>query len=285
MRNENLLEIKFERITGMNFSKCYKEYMPKLTWYLASTKTKNIEKAEEYAHRAIIQGLEKIDTYDSEKSQLITWLTQIAKNLVIKDYKDSMRIDSVSIDAEIDDTPGIINIIEYDNGDKENEIHDENVKKCEIIKNTIYNLPSKYRTVMLMREVEKMHYKDIADSISKTTKSYLTNGDKTRLTTPEDFFSLYIENVGSGNVEVKFVSSNKKDEFIRVVEVGCELTIVRQDIKWERLPQDEFYVISSSSCHIVYVTTTNLSTIKSQIKKGRSLVKKKVKRPFELMND
>ena len=286
MRNENQFEIKFKEKTGMDFNKAYKEYMPKLTWYLASTKTKNVEKAEEYAHRAIIQGLEKIDTYEAEKSQFITWLTQIAKNLVIKDYKDAMRIDSISIDSEIDDTPGMINIIQYDTGEKENEFHEENERKCEIIKETIKTLPEKYKRVMIMREVQKMHYKDIADSIRKEIKIILDKGKDVNLPTPEDFYSLFVDNVGDGEIKLHFKS--KKKEFLRVLRPGENTTIVREEIEWERLPEDEFRVISDknnpSNGHMVYVTTTNLSTIKSQIKKGRSLVKKKVKRKFEIMN-
>ena len=289
MRSENEFEIRFKEKTGMDFNKAYKEYMPKLTWYLASTKTKNVEKAEEYAHRAIIQGLEKIHTYEADKSQFITWLTQIAKNLVIKDYKDAMRIDSISINAEIDDTPGIINIIQYDTGEKENEFHEENERKCEIIKDTIRTLPEKYKRVMIMREVQRMRYKVIADSIQRETKIHVEHGKEVALPTPEDFYSLTVNNVGGGEVKLHFVKSNKKKEFLKVLKGGESTTIVREDIEWERQPEDLFRVFSDennpSSCHMVYITTTNLSTIKSQIKKGRSLVKKKVKRKFELMND
>lgn len=282
---ENLLERKFNEKTGMDFNKCYKEYMPKLIWYLASRMTKNVEKAEEYAHRAFIQGLEKIDTYDLEKSQLITWLTQISKNLVIKDYKDAMRYDSVSLDAEIEDTPGIINMIGYDGGEEENELHEENVKKCEIIKNTFMVLPEKYKKVMIMREIQRMHYKDIADAIKKEEKINLKIGNKIKLSTPEDFYSLQIDNIkGTGDVKIHFININHgvKNEFKRVVAAGNSLTIVRDEIEWERNPNDIFDVISESmQCNVNYITTTNLSTIKSQIKKGRSLVKSKVTRKFK----
>lgn len=280
---ENLLERKFNEKTGMDFSRCYKEFMPKLTWYLASRMTKNVEKAEEYAHRAFIQGLEKIDTFDSEKAQLITWLTQIAKNLVIKDYKDALRFDSVSLDAEIDDTPGIINIIEYETGEVDNEIHEDNVKKCEIIKNTIMKLPPKYKRVMVMREIQRMHYKDIADAIKKEDKTTLGKNDKMRLSIPEDFYSLFVDNT-KGDGEVKIHFSNGKNEFSRVIRAGDNTTIVREEIEWERLSGDRYDVFSDSNhCNMIYVTTTNLSTVKSQIKKGRSLVKGKVSRKFKLI--
>jgi len=279
---ENLLERNFNEKTGLEFNKCYKEFMPKITWYLASTwLVNNVEKAEEYAHRSFIQGLEKIDTFDPEKAQLITWLTQISKNLVIKDYKDALRFDSVSLDAEIDDTPGIINIIKYETGEVENEEYEENLKKCEIIKNTIMTLPPKYKKVMILREIQRMPYKDIADFIKKEEKTILGKNDKIRLSTPEDFYSLFIDNTkGSGDIKIHF--SNGKNEFSRVVRTGSNTTIVREEIEWDRMSGDRFDVFSDSNyCNMIYITTTNLSTVKSQIKKGRSLVKNKVYRKFK----
>jgi hypothetical protein len=201
--------------------------------------------------------------------------------LVIKDYKDALRFDSVSLDAEIDDTPGIINIIEYETGEVENEEYEENLKKCEIIKNTIITLPPKYKKVMILMEIQRMPYKDIADFIKKEEKTILGKNDKIRLSTPEDFYSLLIDNTkGSGDIKVHF--SNGKNEFSRVVRMGSNATIVREEIEWDRTAGDRFDVFSDSNyCNMIYITTTNLSTVKSQIKKGRSLVKNKVHRKFK----
>ena len=80
----NKYEKLFKEITGYDFERYYIEYRPKLTWYLASRYTKDVDKAEDFANQAFMQALEKIETYNSEKSKLITWLTKIAINLVIK---------------------------------------------------------------------------------------------------------------------------------------------------------------------------------------------------------
>jgi RNA polymerase sigma factor (sigma-70 family) len=228
-----------------------------------------------------MQALEKIDTYNPDLSAIYTWITKIAINLVIKDWKDAQKVEIVSVDAEIQDTPGFINIIPNDDGEVENEEHQDNVKKCEIIIDTIKTLPEKYKKVMVMREIQKMHYKDIADTIRKDDKVVVKNKIH-RLLTPEDFYSLDLENTGKNEVQIVFTNGDKS--YSRVIRPHHSFFVVREEIDWERSPEDEFTIISNESvCNISYVTTTNLSTIKSQIKKGRSLIKKKVKRKFDLL--
>jgi hypothetical protein len=210
--------------------------------------------------------------------------------LVIKDWKDSQKVEIVSVDAEVQDTPGFINIIPNDDGEEENEEHSDNVKKCEIIVDTIRTLPDKYKKVMIMREVEKMHYKDIAENIRKDEKIIVKN-KRHRLLTPEDFYSLDLENKGDKEIAVHFYSKGKKgknptDEkvYVEIIKPHHSFFVLRKDIKWVRQPEDEFMIMADNSeCHVSYVTTTNLSTIKSQIKKGRSLIQKKVARKFKLL--
>lgn len=279
--SNNLYEKRFKEITGLNFPAYFKEYYSKVSWYLTKHYTKNEERSKEYAQRAFMQALEKIDTYDPNKSKLYTWITKIAINLVIKDWKDTQRMDISSLDVEIQDTPGFINIIKSNDGEEETEEHSENVKKCEIILDTIKTLPDKYKKVMVMREIQKMHYKDIADNIRKETKTVVKN--KTHLLqTPEDFFSLDIENKGKSDVKIHF--TNGKTSYEKIIKPRYSFFVVREEIDWERSSDDVFSIISDKSeCSISYVTTTNLSTIKSQIKKGRSLIKRKVKRKFDMM--
>jgi len=281
MAEYNQYEKRFKEVTGKNFPTYFKEFNTKVIYYLTKNWTQNPDKSKEYSQRAFIQALEKIDTYDPKKSAVYTWITTIATNLVIKDWKDAQRIELVSVDAEINDTPGFINIIKHDDGEVENQEHNENVKKCQIIFETIKTLPEKYKKVMVMREIQRMHYKDIADNIRKEERKVIKN--KTyKLSTPEDFYSLDIENKGDEEVTISFISG--KNSYIRVIRPYHSFFVVREELDWNRSPQDTFQVISDNSeCTISYVTTTNLSTIKSQIKKGRSLIKRKVKRKFDLM--
>jgi RNA polymerase sigma-70 factor (ECF subfamily) len=283
MKIENEYERKFKEVTGLEFKSYFKDSYPRITYYLTKNYTHAEERSKEYSQKAFMQALEKIDTYNSNLSNLDTWITKIAINLVIKDWKDAQRIELVSVDAEIQDTPGFINIIKSEDDEIENQEHEEKVKKCAIIVDTIKTLPDKYKKVMVMREIQKMHYKDIADNIRKEIKTVVKNNTH-QLQTPEDFFSLDLENTGRS--EVKIVFTNGEKSYTRVVKPFHSFFVVREEIEWDRSSNDVFSVISDKSvCNISYVTTTNLSTIKSQIKKGRSLIKRKVKRKFDVINE
>ena len=275
----NEYEKRFEEVTGKKFPAYFKEYNPKLIKYLTNNYTKNEEKSKEYSQMAFIQALNKIDSYNIEKSKVITWITTIAINYVIKDWKDAQRVESVSLDVEVQDTPGFINIIKQDDGEIEKQEHEENVRKCEAIYDIIKTLPEKYKKVMVMREIQNMRYKDIAETVRKEIKTVVKNKVH-QLQTPEDFFSLDLENTGTGEIKILFTNGDKS--YSRVVRPHHSFFIVREELDWDRSSKDIFEVLSNDSeCSLSYVTTTNLSTIKSQIKKGRSLIRKKVRPKFK----
>ncbi len=61
----------------------------------------------------------------------------------------------------------------------DNHIHDVVSKKSEIMKKYMHTLKEPYKTVIQMREVDGMAYKDIADKLGKnlsTIKSQIRNG-------------------------------------------------------------------------------------------------------------
>jgi RNA polymerase sigma-70 factor (ECF subfamily) len=273
----------FKEITGFDFNSYFKEYYPKISKYLTKRHTKNEDKSNEYTQRAFIQALEKIESYEPLKSKLVTWITRIAINILIADWKNEQKYDSVSIDAEFNDMPNFTNIIKHDDGEYERTEYADNKKKCEIILSTIDVLPEKYKKVIIMREVEKMHYKDIAEKVKKLIKINL-NFDYYKLPTPEDLYSIDITNNGDKEVVLHF--TNGVDIYSQKIKPFHSFFVLREDIHWERLNTDLFNIDSSLSvCEIRYTTTTNLSTIKSQIKKGRNLIRKKVRNKFLLLEN
>jgi RNA polymerase sigma-70 factor (ECF subfamily) len=285
MSKETRYEKLFKEITGHNFESYYTEHKPKLTWYIAKCYTKDMDRAEDFANQAFMQALEKIETYDIEKSKLITWLTKIAINLVIKEWKDTHKYNFISLERDTAETPSILNILHYDESGVDIVQEEENKKKCEIVYDVINNLPEKYKKVMVMRELEHMAYKDIADSVKKERKIEI-NKESIVLNNPEDFFTLDLENKGSGEINIDFVSEDGVSFYRRVIYPKDCVTITRDDIEWLRGMNDVFTIDSTSTKTIgFYITTTNLSTIKSQIKKGRELIQKKVKKKFDIINE
>lgn len=267
-------EIKFKESTGYEFNSYYKEYRPKLSWYLTKY-TKDLKKAEEFADSAFIQGLEKIDTYKSDMSQFITWLTSIAVNLVIRDYKKTKKENTTSIENELSDNFHIYDIL-HDSDDVEKKIiDDENKAKCERIKEVIETLPDKYKKVMILRELQNKPYKDIAKEITKEQKVELNNNNYS-IEINDCFESIVVTNNGTSDVEIKTTNG------------GYELTILPKEKKKINKDElsDEKIIINSENTKtdLLIIESTNLSTIKSQIKKGRTLIRKKVKKDFELID-
>lgn len=281
----NKYEKLFKDITGHDFESYYNENKPSLTWYIAKCYTKDMDRAEDFANQAFMQSLEKIETYNKEKSLFKTWLTKIAINLVIKEWKNNHRYNFISLEKDTSESLSILNILKSDDGRNFSIQEEENKKKCEIVYEVIDNLPDKYKKVMVMRELNHMAYKDIADSIKKEIRLYL-NEDTTLLENPEDFFSLELENIGSGDIKINFVSEDGENKYERTISPQDNVIITRDDIEWERGMNDSFVVDSMlTATQGLYITTTNLSTIKSQIKKGRELIQKKVKKKFDNINE
>ena len=180
----NELEIQFEERTGINFQLFYKNYKPKLMWYI-SRYTKDLEIAEDYVADAFIQALLNIGTYkrpDEGGAQVNTWIYKIAENIVKKAHKDSERLPTNSLDKEMAENFNLSNLIPYDDGKRKVEEYNIFMKKADVIKETIFNLPEKdfkYKKVLIMREIDGMAYKEISEELNinlSTIKSQIKKG-------------------------------------------------------------------------------------------------------------
>jgi RNA polymerase sigma-70 factor (ECF subfamily) len=168
----------FKQKTGKDFTTIYQKYYPKLI-YFTNKICNDFQKAEDISIESFMIALEKIDKYDNEKSQFSTWLFTIAKNLTLQELKNSKK--SISMDLEFDEEgttmKDFINTTseEVDTEKK----HDIYSKKADIIKKYISELKEPYKTVIEMREIQKMAYQDIADKLDRnlsTIKSQIRNG-------------------------------------------------------------------------------------------------------------
>ena len=155
---ENLFKIQ----TGIDFQSTFTKYYPKLVYYV-NKMCRDEQISEDISMDAFMMALDKIKKYDKEKSQFSTWLFTIAKNLTLQKLKENKR--NVSIDSEVDsDGTTMKDFIESDNVD-DFEHNSDSVfeRKANIMLNEIKKLKDPYRTVIEMREIEKMAYKDISE--------------------------------------------------------------------------------------------------------------------------
>ena len=165
----------FVERTGKDFSTLYKKYYPKLIYY-TSKMCNDPQKAEDISTDSFLTAFEKIDKYDVEKAQFSTWLFTIAKNLALQSIKNDKR--NISLDIEYDNEGTTMkDFITQEESDV--VLHGVQDKKAEIMKKHIDSLKEPYRSVIEMREIKRMSYKDISDTLGKnlsTIKSQIRNG-------------------------------------------------------------------------------------------------------------
>lgn len=172
----NEKEVLFIEKTGKKFTDIYRVYYPKLI-YFTSKICNDSQKAEDITTESLLTALDKIEKYDSEKSQFSTWLFTIAKNLSLQGIKFDRR--SISLDIEYDDEGTTMK--DFITQDDDNVLikQDVSVMKSKIIKNYMEQIKEPYKTVLEMRELKNMAYQDIADELGRnlsTVKSQIRNG-------------------------------------------------------------------------------------------------------------
>jgi len=279
MLNDNL-SIRFEQITGQKFTTFYSIYKPKLVWYLTKY-TKDHELSEDFADDAFTQALLKIENYNSDKSQVHTWVYKIAENLVKKDFKDRKRINIVSMDKENNDNLNLSTLISNELLDDDSKIEDDLIviKKAEIVKDAINRLPEKYKVVMTLRELEGKAYLDIANLCVKDYEINIEN-NTTNLDNISDFLDLEIKN----NSRTKsYINITYNDNETIQFEIKPNSTFNLNNDEIDNIL--DITIISNGILNGSYRTKTNLSTIKSQISKGRQLIQSMVQKKFKLLDE
>jgi RNA polymerase sigma-70 factor (ECF subfamily) len=165
----------FKERTGKDFTTLYQKYYPKLI-YFTSRICNDVQKAEDISTDSFMIALEKIEMYQKEKSQFSTWLFTIAKNLSLQDKKLENR--NISLDIEFDDEGTTLKDFIQETESYES-VHNVFAQKADVMKKHISELKEPYKTVIIMREIDRMQYKDIADKLGKnlsTVKSQIRNG-------------------------------------------------------------------------------------------------------------
>ena len=179
MESQAILFTEQEKVfverTGKDFSTLYKKYYPKLI-YFTSKMCNDAQTAEDISTDSFMTAFEKIDKYEKEKAQFSTWLFTIAKNLALQNIKNSKK--TISLDIEYDQEGTTMKDFIQEE-DSDNHLHSVKEMKAEIMKDCISRLKEPYKSVIEMREIKKMSYKDISDKLGKnlsTVKSQIRNG-------------------------------------------------------------------------------------------------------------
>ena len=179
MESQAILFTEQEKVfverTGKDFSTLYKKYYPKLI-YFTSKMCNDAQTAEDISTDSFMTAFEKIDKYEKDKAQFSTWLFTIAKNLALQNIKNSKK--TISLDVEYDQEGTTMKDFIQEE-DSDNHLHTVKEMKADIMKDCISKLKEPYKSVIEMREIKKMSYKDISDKLGKnlsTIKSQIRNG-------------------------------------------------------------------------------------------------------------
>lgn len=261
----------FKEKTGKDFTTFYNKYTPKLV-YFAEKFCKDEDQAKDFADESFEIGLKKIETYDNEKAAFSTWLFTVARNHIFQTLKKKKRMPTLSMDTKIDEEGTTIkDFISSDEMEDQliKEKHDLNIKKANIMMESIETLKKPYKNVIKMRELEKMSYKDIASELGKEVKFLIHINDinyNKRVQFPKPISNVYsIEDEKGKKIEgVKFT----------LYEEDSDKTSFFTHIKINK--KGKFYV----KCKV----PKNLSTVKSQIRNGRLKLQDMVEDKFEKLD-
>lgn len=119
---------------------------------------------DDICSRSFEKAFRQISSYDSDKSQFITWLRTIARNTAIDllEQEDRLRNVVVSFDDETKQGSVAAGLPDQDASPLESIIRNENREETQ---NYIERLPLLYREVARKRMIEGLQYKEIAQEL------------------------------------------------------------------------------------------------------------------------
>lgn len=131
-----------------------------------------------------------------------------------------------------------------------------------------------------MRELQNKPYLEIAELCTKDYPLSIKK-EKMELPCPTEFLEIFLDNKGTKECLITFTSDEESDPIKMVINPGKSLKIDKQRINGI----SKIEVESDDYVEGLYRTTTNLSTIKSQISKGRQLIQLMVKKKFKYIEE
>jgi RNA polymerase sigma-70 factor (ECF subfamily) len=253
-------EIFFKEQTGKDFNTLYQKYYPKLV-YFTSKICNDQQKAEDISTDSFLAAFEKIHKYERDKSQFSTWLFTIAKHIALQDMKPSKR--TMSLDVELDEEGTTLKDFIQE---EESYLHIQEleVRKADIMKNRISALKDPYKTVIEMRELKKMTYKNIACNQGKDVQFEINVQLDESCPLPMELSKVYNITDADGNIMDKF-------------------TLIEGDTK--KTPFFTEISIKPGKYSISARTPKSLSTIKSQIRNGRAILINETKKEFDVLDE
>jgi RNA polymerase sigma-70 factor, ECF subfamily len=127
-------------------------------YFYLRKRTGRTEAADELCQTVFLKVFEKIDTYQSDKARLETWVFTIARHTLIDYYRQY---------KELEEMPDIAAIDTASNTAGEAERRDVEIQVARLLK----SLPEDMAEVVTLRALDEMSYESIAELIGKTPEA------------------------------------------------------------------------------------------------------------------
>jgi len=149
----------------------YEKYIYKLCYYYTNSKEDSLDLLQDI----YIKLYKSINNFDESKP-LIPWIKRISINTCQNYLRDNKNVISASRNSRLPDDITNNNFSLYT---VEDEVNFNNTKHA--INSAIKDLPNEYKSVIVLRHVECLSYKEISEYTSipiGTVKTYLYRGRK-----------------------------------------------------------------------------------------------------------
>lgn len=159
------------------FEELIKDYK-KIAYNIALRVLRNKEDAEDISQEALVKVFKNIDSFNMQ-STFKVWLYRIVMNTCL-DFKRKKRIVTYSIDKPLENDESEILQDIPDNSNNPDVII-QNKLESQMLNECIEMLDDDFRTVIVLRDLQNLSYKDIASVLScneGTVKSRLNRARK-----------------------------------------------------------------------------------------------------------
>jgi len=145
--------------------------------------TGNPTEAEDLTQEAFLKMFKNLDNFDSAKGGFTTWLTTLTRNLLVDNYRRRTRMDRVSdsLDEQLDGEGegGATKADRLADTGKSQEQYVAGLELRAQIQEALKQVSPELREAVILRDLEDMDYKEIADVLGVpqgTVKSRISRG-------------------------------------------------------------------------------------------------------------
>ena len=138
--------------------------------------------AEDLTQEAFLKMFKNLDSFDPAKGGFTTWLTTLTRNLLVDNYRRTrLERASDSLDEPLgdEDGNGATKLERLEDGGRSQEQHVAGLELRAQIQEALKQVSPELREAVILRDLEDMDYKDIAEVLGVpqgTVKSRISRG-------------------------------------------------------------------------------------------------------------